>query len=368
MRPALVYSAALSIPFAFMPDNHPLVVRFGAFGDMVMLTPLLELLHRRSGLPCDVVGIGAWNEPLFRHLPSVREVLTVGSRTRPYLLDASQRRLVRTLREREYRFVWICETNSKSYRLLARAGLDRENCVNQLDLDPVEEEHYCAKWLRLGNQSPTGFDKPPLAVEDFDTGLCVLEEEIDECRRWLDSRGVDPAAPLICIQPGSKRTTRRGRADRPSNTKYWHESNWAGTIDAIGAEQPSARFILCGVEAEKDMCRAIAGLCQTREAVYNAAGDLPMRRLLALLSLAHSCISVDTGPAHAAAALNCPLVVLFGKADPERFRPVSADSPVRVLLGHDDGNGDAGPDIGLITRAQVLSAWQDIAQAESIQT
>ncbi len=81
--------------------------------------------------------------------------------------------------------------------------------------------------------------------------------------------------------------------------------------------------------------------------------------LLALLSISHSCISVDTGPAHAAAALNCPLVVLFGKASPQRFRPVSLDSPVQVIQGFAANALDTAPDIGHITVQQAFAGWCD---------
>jgi heptosyltransferase-2/heptosyltransferase-3 len=340
-----------------MPDAHPLVCRFGAFGDMVMVTPLLELLYLRSGLPCDLVAIGAWNEQLFKNLPWVRDVLSIDSRSKPYLFNRAQRKLVQTLRQRQYRFAWICETNQKSYRLLARAGIGRDNSCSQLDLPPIEGEHYRDKWLRLGNQSPPGFDYPPQPTDTIDTGLIVVDDEIAECRRWLQSRGIEDTAPLICIQPGSKRTMRRGKADRDSNTKYWPESNWAAVIDGILAQLPAAQILLCGVGAEAEMCRAIEIRCHSLERVHNVAGDLPMRRLLALLSIAHSCVSVDTGPAHAAAALNCPLVVLFGQASPERFRPISAASPVRLLIGQATQSGQPDPDIAHITPAQVLAEW-----------
>ena len=103
------------------------------------------------------------------------------------------------------------------------------------------------------------------------------------------------------------------------------------------------------------MCRAIEAQCERRESVHGVADDLPLRRLLALLSIAHSCISVDTGPAHAAAALDCPLTVLFGKANPARFRPLSSRSPVQVLQGFADSGGQ--PDIGYISPERVLDAW-----------
>lgn len=338
-----------------MPESHPLVCRFGALGDMVLITPLLKRLYERSGLPCDLVAIGAWNRQLFLHMPWVREVFTIDSRSAPYWLNRSQRKLVRDLQARRYRHAWICETNPRSYRLLARAGITRANSANELDLPALKDEHYCDEWLRLGNLSPAGFDFPQQPDVPANTRLFVSDEERAECRDWLARRGLDAGKPLICVQAGSKRTTRRGRVDRDSNTKYWPETNWAAVIDAVTGTQSGAQVLLCGVPAELDMCRSIESHCRNREAVQAVADDLPLRRLLALLSIAHSCISVDTGPAHAAAALNCPLTVLFGKANPARFRPLSSESPVSVLQGLAGANGEA--DIARITPQQVVAAW-----------
>jgi heptosyltransferase-2/heptosyltransferase-3 len=340
-----------------MPDSHPLVVRFGAFGDMIMITPLLKQLHLRGGLPCDIVAIGGWNKALFDQMPYVRNVFTIDSRSAPYWFNRSQRELVSTLKTHQHQYVWICETDARSYRLLARAGIRRAAAVNQLDLPIVKGEHYCEKWSRLGKLSPAGFEYPSLDSEPLNTELFVDVDEVQDCRHWLQTRGLNPEAPIVCVQAGSKRTTRRGRVDRSSNTKYWHEQNWANVIDGVISQLPDAQVLLCGITAEIEMCRAILVECKAQENVHIVADDLPMRRLLALLSIADSCISVDTGPAHAAAALNCPLVVLFGKANPNRFRPFSSQSPVMVITGNDDGDG---PDIGGITAPQVLDSWIQI--------
>lgn len=337
-----------------MADSHPLVCRFGAFGDMVLLTPLLRHLYQRSGRACDVIGIGAWNRFLFAEMPWVRHVYTIDSRAAPYWVNRGQRKLVAKLRDARHQFAWICETDSRSYRLLARAGIDRSNSVRQPDLENIGSEHYSDKWLRLANLSPPGFDFPQLDAEPGNTELFVRPAEVVECQGWLMGRGLNPKAPLVCIQAGSKRTTRRGRADRASNTKYWSPQNWAAVIDGVTSREPDAQVLLCGVPAETEMCQDIQEQCADKTRVLSLADDLPMRRLLALLSIAHSCISVDTGPAHAAAALNCPLVVLFGQANPNRFRPVSSESPVTILTGT---NEDGIVNIGQITPDEVLSAW-----------
>ena len=347
-----------------MPDSHPLICRFGALGDMILITPLLKLLFQRSGLTSDIVAIGAWNKPLFERMPYVRNVFSIDSRSTPYWFNRSQRELVKILKAHQHQYVWVCETNARSYRLLARAGITRRNSANQLDLPVVQGEHYCEKWLRLGNLSPPGFDYPERVTESLDTELFVDVAEVRESRQWLQGRGLDPEAPIVCVQAGSKRTTRRGRVNRGSNTKYWHESNWAAVIDGVTQYLAGAQVLLCGVSAEIEMCQAIRNRCRSSANVQTVADDLPLRRLLALLSISHSCISVDTGPAHAAAALNCPLVVLFGKASPIRFRPISCNSEVRVVVGRSGDSPDVEPDIEKITPDQVLREWLDICQAD----
>ena len=182
-----------------MPDSHPLVCRFGAFGDMVLLTPLLRQLYQRSGLPCDLVGIGGWNRALFQEMPWVREVYTIDSRSAPYWFNRSQRELVRLLRQKQHRFVWVCETSRKSYRLLERAGITRANSVNELDLQRIQSEHYGEKWLRLGNLDPAGFDYPRAGEQALDTELFVADHEVHECLEWMRDRALDPAAPVVCI-------------------------------------------------------------------------------------------------------------------------------------------------------------------------
>jgi hypothetical protein len=81
-----------------------------------------------------------------------------------------------------------------------------------------------------------------------------------------------------------------------------------------------------------------------------------VRRFFAFCAAAHSMISVDTGPAHAAAALSLPLVVLYGAESPSYWLPRSpSGSPV---------TGVGGPPVS--TRADqvsvetVFEAWREM--------
>ena len=68
-----------------------------------------------------------------------------------------------------------------------------------------------------------------------------------------------------------------------------------------------------------------------------------------------------SGAAHAAAAVGCPLVVLFGKALPSLYRPWgTAGADVKVLCGEVAGQ----PDMLGIESAGVIDAWSGLKLRE----
>ncbi|MFM2399101.1 MAG: hypothetical protein RL341_1258, partial [Pseudomonadota bacterium] len=92
--------------------------------------------------------------------------------------------------------------------------------------------------------------------------------------------------------------------------------------------------------------------------------ELPIARLLPLLRRAHSMISVDTGPAHAAAALGCPLVVMFGLMGSTRWLPRSSGSPVIAL---ESGKGEHAA-VADFTPDQVITAWRQLLKQQNSAT
>jgi ADP-heptose:LPS heptosyltransferase len=83
------------------------------------------------------------------------------------------------------------------------------------------------------------------------------------------------------------------------------------------------------------------------------AAELGLRQLLAVSESAHSMISVDTGPAHAAAALGLPLVVLFGAEPQSVWLPRSSSgSAVRGIGGPPVSNR-----VDQISVDEAFSAW-----------
>ncbi len=334
---------------------RPLIVRFAAFGDVVMLTALIDALHRRYGAPIDLLSSGPWTPALLANDPALGEIQLVTSRKTPYWLCPSQWRAVRWMASRRNVPVYLCDPEPQALALLLRAGIPRENILRAWDTWPGIQAHWVDWWNDVATQTPQAFAESAPSSKDFAAAprLFVTAAERAACDAWLRELGM-LSSPLVLLQPGNKRTLKHGKSVQADN-KYWSPENWAKLVNAITQELPDARVLLCGADAERPPLDEITEACR-HPAVINLAGALPIKRLLPLMQRAHSMISIDTGPAHAAAALGCPLVVLFGAMGSTRWRPRSTGSLV-IALESDRGEASKVMDI---TPAQVIAAWRSL--------
>ena len=340
--------------------ERPLVVRCGAFGDMVLLTALLRPLHARFGRPIDILTSGPWSEPLLRGQPGVGEIITVRSRKTPYWLSLDQHRAVRRLEARGAGPTWFCDGNDAALPILRRAGIPDAFMVAAKDHGLRPGEHATEQWRRLSLILPEAFRAANLPQIDPLTvpagcHLQVSEAQRSDLRDWLHERDL-AAAPLILIQAGNKRTMRRGLRRLAVNHKYWPQERWAEVLRHVSREHADHAIVLLGTGPEYRLNQEIAALAGVGR-VHNAADDLPVPRLIALLERGAGLITVDSGPAHAAAAVGCPQVTLFGKALTSLYRPWgSSGADVKVLTGEVDGEPSM---LGIETQA-VLDAWRGL--------
>jgi len=348
--------------------KRALAVRCGAFGDMVLLTALIRVLYARFHSPVDIVTSGPWSEPLLRGQPGVGEIWSVRSRKTPYWLSADQRRVVRHLRARGVGPTWFCDGSDAARPLLARAGIPEEFMVDVRNHPLLPGEHATEQWRRLAQITPVavagtaaaGWPDPEsrdaeLAAATPGCYLEVSEQQRLDLEQWLRARGL-AAAPLILIQIGNKRTMRRGLRRLAVNNKYWPNERWAEVLRHVRLQYPDHAIVLLGTGPEYALNQEVAALADIA-GLCNAADDLPIPRLVALLARAAGLITVDSGPAHAAAAVGCPLVVLFGKALPSLYRPWgTAGADVKVLCGRVAGE----PDMLGIEPRSVIEAWSSL--------
>jgi heptosyltransferase-2/heptosyltransferase-3 len=342
--------------------TRPLAVRCGAFGDMVLLTALIRVLHAQFRSPVDILTSGPWSEPLLRGQPGVGEIWSVRSRKTPYWLSADQRRVVRGLRARGVGPLWYCDGSDAARPLLARAGIPESYIVDVKDHPLLAGEHATEQWRRFAQIMPAAIaatvaESPAAAAAAAIPGcqLEVGERQRRDLESWLRARGL-AGMPLVLIQIGNKRTMRRGLRRLAVNNKYWPNERWAEVLRQVRLRCPQHALVLLGTGPEYELNQEIMTLANSPR-LFNAADDLPIPRLMALLERAAGLITVDSGPAHAAAAVGCPLVVLFGKALPSLYRPWgTANADVKVLCGQVAGQ----PDMLGIDPSGVIAAWSDL--------
>jgi lipopolysaccharide heptosyltransferase I len=123
--------------------------------------------------------------------------------------------------------------------------------------------------------------------------------------------------PVIALHPGSSRKTAY---------KRWHRNGYVGLVNAL-VEKLDARVILTWGPGERETVELIAG--HVRVPLVVAKKTSSLLDLAALFAACDLFIGGDTGPAHLAAAMQTPVVVIFGPTHPRVNAPCG--TPYRIV-------------------------------------
>lgn len=344
--------------------GRALAVRFGAMGDMVMFTAVLRRLALHHGGPVDVLTRPGASAQVLAGCPAVGRVLTVAHRRSLWWLSSDLRRSVRRAAASGYRRAYVFEPVTGLEARLQRSGCEVLRTIPSASwrgIHAIDSQHRALDLAGVGSDADCS-----------DPMLTVPEPDRAAAAALLARRGI--AGPLLVVQAGSSRTMHplhRWRQDR--NLKAWPAASWAGLLVAASRQRPDLSFVFAGAPCEsadiEDILRLLPGNVRRRS--WNLADALPVGLLAGLLAQADGCISVDTGPAHLAAAIGCPLVVLFGPADHRECRP-RGPGPVAVVAA----TAGCSPCHGTrlvracrdnvcmrgITVAEVFAAWNSLCR------
>jgi ADP-heptose:LPS heptosyltransferase len=312
---------------------HPFAIKLGRIGDMVMLTAALQLLRARYGKPCYVVGADTWAPDICLGLAEVADCWAL-PRKAPFVFGSAWPAILRALRKSAPGPIHVFEHHRgqvrRIRRLLRLGGVDPCRCLF-IEEEPDMDAPWLEAFLRFARQTP-----PALSAADYPEPemprtwfprLRVLQADRFERDEWLRSRGFR-GEPLVLVQPGNHRTMgrRRQRNWRGRDDKVWPVERWVGLLHRLHDRMPDAMLVLRGATAEMPLLESIRAAAAL-PCVTSAGTEV--RPLFALCEIAHSVISTDSGPAHAAAALGVPLVVLYGTQPSKVWLPRSSNgSPV----------------------------------------
>jgi len=158
-------------------------------------------------------------------------------------------------------------------------------------------------------------------VPDLTPRLHVGAVQQERVAAFLRAHGVPPEAQILGMHPGAS-----------IREKRWPAENFAGAARVVLGEDARRWVVLTGSRGERPLCEGIRQACGAPERAVNAAGDLPLSDLPAMLMRMGWLLANDTGVAHIAYAAGTPSLTLFWRSLPHLSGPLTAQDRHRVLF------------------------------------
>jgi len=169
------------------------------------------------------------------------------------------------------------------------------------------DAHAVDRYLWVGDM--LGFADGPLEFS-----VPVPEEAEHGVDALLAENGV-AHKPLALLTPGT----------------IWETKHWLTESFAVVARHFLSKdwaVVLAGASRDVARCREVAAAC---EGVCDLSGRTKLSELAALIRRAAICVTNDSGPMHLAAAMNTPMISIFGPTDPLWIGPYGRpDAVVRA--------------------------------------
>ena len=300
-------------------DEKILVVGPSWVGDMVMSQSLyIFLQNTRNNLSIDVLA-PAWSEPLLARMPQVNKALTlpVGHDE----LGLGRRfKLGRKLKPLNYDQVILLPNSFKSALVPFFAGIKKRtgwrgemrygllNDVRHLEEDslPLMVQRFVALGQAPDLPVPEQLPPPQLVVNNDEAMRCAAKFDLDLSR------------PILALCPGAEFGV----------AKRWPPQYYAEIAKAYLAE--GWQVALYGSAKDQLVTGEIHAATGAHVACLDLAGRTSLAEVVDLLSLSRAVVSNDSGLMHIAAALQRPVVVIYGATSPSFTPPLCPDAEMLV--------------------------------------
>lgn len=296
-----------------------LVVGPSWVGDMVMAQSLfIRLREIYPQVSIDVLAPG-WTLPLIERMPQIRRGidLPVGHGA---LQWGVRRQIARDLKVQGYDQALLLPNSFKSAlipfwaRIPKRTGFTGELRFGLLNdrrrLDKQVWSMTVERFLHLADAPDSAaighIPKPSLAVSEEGRSQAMADLELS-----------DQSASVLALCPGAEY----------GSAKRWPTAQFAALASRY--LKRGWQVWLFGSGKDADVCGAIA---DAAPGCVDLAGKTRLGQAIDLLSAATAVVSNDSGLMHVAAALNRPLVALYGSSDPG-FTPPLSDNHKVLRLG-----------------------------------
>lgn len=289
-------------------------------GDMVMAQSLfIDIKSREPGAQIDVLA-PAWTAAMTDRMPQVSELIA-GNFNHGKLSLGERFRLGKSLRDRAYTNAIVLPNSLKSALVPAVAripqrtgwlGEQRWGLLNDIRrLDKQRWPMTVQRFIALGESK----EAPVRVIENVPPPL--LEVDADAVSSVLQANQLDTDKPILVLCPGAE--------FGPS--KQWPAAHYADVAKTY--LQRDWQVWLMGSDKDVPVCTEINDATDKQCRVL--AGKTSLPQAVDLMSLASLVVSNDSGLMHIAAALQKPLVAVYGSTDPGHTPPLSHNHAVARL-------------------------------------
>jgi heptosyltransferase-3 len=336
-----------------------LLVRLRSIGDTVLMTPCLDALKAFQ----PDIEIGVVIEPLAQQIVEAHPLvdkLFVGGKS-----PASRLSLITRLRRERFDVAFNLHGGTTGMFLAAMSGAQhtigfRDQRASWLLTDRApgpnvilgrERIHSVEQQLALLHWAGVPMpERPRLSLK-------IDQDAAASARAKLMSAGLTAAslasARFALVAPGAT-----------FESKRWSARGFASVIDHLSSRWKLDSIIVAGPGRDA-LARETADSSRSNPLVLS---DITLAELTAIIgTLGLVFVGNDSGPMHIAAALDCPVVAMFGSSNPDVWHPWTG-APYRVL-GGDRGTGDSNVrgSIELITVDEVIAAVDEVLQIAATQ-
>jgi heptosyltransferase-2 len=293
-------------------------------GDAVMTIPALRELRRVLPHAHITLATRPWAEALFRDADFLDDILIYD---RPQRSPGAVLKQVKEWRTRSFDLAVLFQN---AFEAAAIAGLARvpfrigyaTDARRQLLTHPLalplwrSERHEVFYYLNIiGELERMLYGASRVEEREPRFMLEVSEKRKTEALQLLKENNAGEGRNLIALCPGSTN----------SRAKRWPAESYATLADRF-IEETGATVLLVGARDELSVSHEVAGRMRHEPVVLT--GETDLAQLTAILSLVDLLVTNDTGPAHIAAALERPVLVIFGPTDPRTTRPFSTSAEI----------------------------------------
>ena len=309
-----------------LSPRRVLLFRLERIGDLLMTLGAIGAIRARLPDAELRLVVGSWNATLARCMPAVDAVEPFDvpwlSRERPGSTLRAVAAQSAVWRRHGYDLAINFEPDIRSNALVAASGARRRIgyasggggafLTDALNYDRTI--HSAANAQRLVDRILPADRYPPAAEASNRIPLLIPRAARETATHLLAA--YDGSGPLVGINPGAGRLI-----------KEWPPERFATVATALAADD-GATIVLLGAEGDRAQVDGVRQALPPDLALIDLVGRTPLIELAAVLARLSVLLTGDTGPAHLAAAVETPVIAIFGPTDPNRYAPLTPHAEV----------------------------------------